>query len=422
VPRLLRTAVATTLLAVTAVGALAVGAPVSAQSPSGVGDTPDSEPPAVPPIPDPRIAPQLVAVPVDSPTYRAAVGRYQDAEARLLAARETFAVAENDLGMLHAAEARLVATQNEATRKRRKAEARVAELGRSVRDFAVASYISGGIGELDVATLDLEAITNRTRQRVIADTVSAQQLADLATSTDQLHRMEAILVQVAAESADVRRRLGETVATRDGALGDGARAVVDLDRYGRDVADARLEADVVGLDFRFVVLDAYVKAAAAIGLERPQCALRWTALAGIGRTESGHGTFAGSVVQANGDVTRSIIGIPLDGTNNTAVIGDSDGGALDGDPAVDRAVGPMQFIPTSWRSLGRDGNGDGRANPQNMYDAALAAANLLCRSQPLDSDAGLRAAFLRYNNSTAYANQVLDRTRRYDQYVIPPAP
>ena len=419
-PRLLRTAVATTLLAVTPLGALAFGTPVAAQSPSGVGDTTDPAPPAVPPVPDARISPQLVAVPVDSPAYRAAVGRYRDAEARLLAARETYAVAEHDLGMLHAADARLVATQNEATRKRRKAEARVTELRRNVRDFAVASYISGGIGELDVTMVDLAAITDRTRQRVIADTVSAQQFADLAVSTDQLHRMEAILVQVAAESADVRRRLDETVATRDGAIGDGQRATADLDRFAREVADARLEADVVGLDFRFVVLDAYVKAAAAIGLERPQCALRWAALAGIGRTESGHGTFAGSVVQANGDVTRAIIGIPLDGTNNTAVIGDSDGGALDGDPAVDRAVGPMQFIPTSWRSLGRDGNGDGRANPQNMYDAALAAANLLCRSQPLDSDAGLRAAFLRYNNSTAYANQVLDRTRRYDQYVIPP--
>jgi membrane-bound lytic murein transglycosylase B len=82
----------------------------------------------------------------------------------------------------------------------------------------------------------------------------------------------------------------------------------------------------------------------------------------------------------------------------------------------------MQFIPTSWRSLGRDGNGDGQANPQNMYDAALAAAGLLCRGRTLDSDAGLRAAFLGYNNSNAYASLVLERTHGYDLFVIPPPP
>jgi membrane-bound lytic murein transglycosylase B len=127
-------------------------------------------------------------------------------------------------------------------------------------------------------------------------------------------------------------------------------------------------------------------------------------------------------VQANGDLTQSIIGIPLDGNNGTAVIGDSDGGELDGDTGFDRAVGPMQFIPTSWRTLGRDGNGDGTADPQNMYDAALAAAHLLCRGRTLDTDNGLRGAFLGYNNSQAYASLVLDRTHAYDLYLIPPVP
>ena len=134
-----------------------------------------------------------------------------------------------------------------------------------------------------------------------------------------------------------------------------------------------------------MVLDAYVKAATALAFEKPACGLRWTALAGIGRTESGHGTFGGAVVQPNGDLTRPIVGIPLDGENGTAVIGDSDGGALDTDPDFDRAVGPMQFIPTSWQTLGRDGNGDGVSDPQNMYDAALAAAGLLCREPRLST-------------------------------------
>jgi membrane-bound lytic murein transglycosylase B len=418
VPVLLRIVVALSVLASVLTGARSPTA-VRAQAPDGT-ESPVPPEPTTPMVPDPRVSPQLLAVPVDSAAYRAAVARFRDAESRLTTARETFAAAEATLGELHAADARLVATGNEASRKRRKAENRVEELRRNVREFAVASYMLGGIGDLDLPTLDLDRINDRTRQRVIARTVSAQQLADLAANLDQLARSDAVLTQVAAEATDVRRRLDDTVATRDRAIADGNRAAADLERAGRQVADARLEAEVVGLDFRFVVLDAYVKGAAAMAVERPQCALPWTALAGVGRTESGHGTFAGSSVRANGDVTRPIIGIPLDGTNSTAVIGDSDGGQLDGDPGVDRAVGPMQFIPTSWRAFGRDGNGDGRADPQNMYDAALAAAVLLCRGQPLDSDAGLRSAFLRYNNSSAYARLVLERTRRYDQFVIPP--
>jgi membrane-bound lytic murein transglycosylase B len=316
----------------------------------------------------------------------------------------------------------LTAEINEATRRREKSAARLAALRETVRDFAVASYVSGGIGEPLPLLLDLDEINDRKREQVLVDTASAQRFAELLAHADAVARAEAVLAQADADLADVRRRLDETVAVRDGAIRDGERATADLDRFGREVADARLEADVVGLDFTFVALDAYVKGATAMFAERPQCALRWTALAGVGRTESGHGTFGGAVVQADGAVTRPIIGIPLDGSNGTAVITDSDGGELDGDPVFDRAVGPMQFIPTSWRALGRDGNGDRRADPQNLYDAALAAAALLCRGGPLDSDAGLRAAFLRYNNSNAYANQVLERTKGYDAFVIPPAP
>jgi membrane-bound lytic murein transglycosylase B len=170
------------------------------------------------------------------------------------------------------------------------------------------------------------------------------------------------------------------------------------------------------------VLDAYVKASTGIEAVHPSCGLHWSVLAGIGRTESRHGTHGGAVVQSSGVVSRPIIGIPLDGTNQTAVIPDTDGGALDGDAVHDRAVGPMQFIPGTWRSLGLDGDGDGTADPQNIYDAAMAAANLLCRSGPLDSDDRLRRAFLRYNNSRAYAEQVLERTHGYARFVFPPVP
>jgi len=87
----------------------------------------------------------------------------------------------------------------------------------------------------------------------------------------------------------------------------------------------------------------------------------------------------------------------------------------------------MQFIPGSWRMLGRDGDGDGRADPSNIYDAALAAAGLLCQAggTGLDTDAGLRRAALGYNASAAYADLVVRTARAYaaaEQQIIPPPP
>jgi membrane-bound lytic murein transglycosylase B len=383
-------------------------------------ETPASADPTPLVVPDPRVAPNLAAVEVDSAEYRAAVSHYRATEQRLNDARATFAEAEATLGTLAVTDARLVATGNEARRKRDKAAARVAELTADVRTFAVAAYITGGMGDPIPTGLDLDEINERQRERVLADTVSEQQFAQLGAQRDQQDRMTTLAERTEAELAEVRRRTADTERTRDEASRDGAQASAELLRATGRVADARLQAQVVGLDFSFVVLDAYVKGAMAMAFEKPECGLRWTALAGIGRTESGHGTFGGAVVQPDGSLTRPIIGIPLDGTNETAVIGDSDGGGLDGDAGFDRAVGPMQFIPTSWSAFGRDGNGDGVRDPQNMYDAALAAAVLLCRTRGLEADDAMRRAFLAYNNSGAYATLVLQRTHGYDAFQIPP--
>ncbi|MFE5947563.1 NlpC/P60 family protein [Streptomyces sp. NPDC056480] len=169
-----------------------------------------------------------------------------------------------------------------------------------------------------------------------------------------------------------------------------------------------------------VVLSAYVKAAHTITTLRPKCAgMRWSVIAGIGKVESGHA--AGRQVAANGDVTPRIFGVRLNGSGaggNTSVHSDTDGGILDGDPLYDRAVGPMQFIPSTWQGpSGQDGNDDTVKDPHNSFDAAQATAVYLCGtgSSDLTDEAQLRRAVLRYNQSGAYADEVSAHVRTYDQ-------
>jgi hypothetical protein len=172
-------------------------------------------------------------------------------------------------------------------------------------------------------------------------------------------------------------------------------------------------------------LSAYQGAAAAAP---PGCGLPWPLLAAIGRVESDHGRFAGAVLHADGVSTPRIIGIPLDG-NGTALIRDTDHGRLDGDRVYDRAVGPMQFIPSTWAGYGVDGNGDGTADPFNVFDAARAAADYLCAAGgDLTTLAGQTRAVLAYNHDGTYLAEVLALEKAYASGVpgvtiplIPPA-
>jgi hypothetical protein len=67
----------------------------------------------------------------------------------------------------------------------------------------------------------------------------------------------------------------------------------------------------------------------------------------------------------------------------------------------------MQFIPSTWRRWAADGNHDGIADPENVYDASLAAARYLCAGgRDLSTAAGLQSAILSYNYSDAYLRLV----------------
>jgi Transglycosylase SLT domain len=106
--------------------------------------------------------------------------------------------------------------------------------------------------------------------------------------------------------------------------------------------------------------------------------LSWTVLAAIGQIES------------------------ADGTNN----GPSSAGAL----------GPMQFLPSTWAVWGIDGFGQtGAPNIMNPYDAVPSAARMLCADGAASGGSGLSGAIFDYNHATWYVNEVLALAGEYAQ-------
>jgi membrane-bound lytic murein transglycosylase B len=165
-----------------------------------------------------------------------------------------------------------------------------------------------------------------------------------------------------------------------------------------------------------IALAAYRNAERMMATAAPGCGMSWNLLAGIGRIESLHAN--GGATDSRGTAVRPIYGPTLDGTlpGNEVIVQSRSANRV----MYARAMGPMQFLPGTWSRYASDGDGDGKADVQNVFDSSLAAARYLCSGGLNLRDPGqVMSAILRYNNSVAYARNVLGWAAAYATGVVP---
>ena len=203
--------------------------------------------------------------------------------------------------------------------------------------------------------------------------------------------------QKVARGAKVR-----SVEPRKGSLSARAAAAVDPRWANRTAGSAGIPLPA---------LTAYARASV---LAPKDCRIGWTTLAGIGWIESQHGTIGDRDLQGDGRSSEPILGPALNGLGGfSAIVATRDSARWHGDRTWDHAVGPMQFIPSTWRTWQVDGDGDGVADPNDVDDAALAAARYLCQSGDLMVGDTWSRAMLSYNHSTDYVLNVYTAAETY---------
>ena len=416
--RLHRSVAAAILLVVGSITAEAAGEGIGAGDASQSGSVPLG---AL--LPDDRLTPALRGFEVAGEVYAAAYDDWTSARRDLADARRT--AARNRLLLADLGASRIA---GRAALDDRRALLRgvVHDLGGldiALAQLIVSSYTRGGpIGQA-AAMFDVGDVTDtlyvQTLEREVGKDQLARRLALRSTTARLQHDIEdltAELGSLADRAFDARSAIEESTA-RDIAL------TARLPSIEQALRDVRMSSLVVGSDLPLVALDAYVRAAARLAAEKPQCGVQWQMIAALGRIESNHGSVNGASLRADGRTTVAIIGIALTGDNGTALVPDTDNGRVDGDPDLDRAVGPMQFIPSTWLAFRRDGNGDTVADPQSIYDSALTAAAYLCAAgRSLRTADNLRRAFFAYNRSSRYGDTALDNVDKYRRIVFPPVP
>ena len=393
--------------------------PVSARLPRPPIVSPEQVDPVGEPAPGEGLTAAVSAVPATSQELDAAEAERDRLLARQEAANEELSATTAELSSVERDRVSVGSLVGRRDAQILKAETIGTQLRKDLRAVAIEWFITGfDVTKALDPTLSAEERDQLERGRVLSETAAADTISDERYASSRLASLLADRERLDRRRGELERRSAE-LSDRSGRLG--SELVTLTEKLTTDegrIAEARMTATIDGTDLSTGALDAYWRASQSLASSDAGCGVTWWALAGIGRTESRHGTYRGASVSRAGVVTPPIYGPELDGSNTFAVVPDSDGGRLDGTNATDRAVGPMQFLPSTWEAVGRDGSGDQVEDPQNLYDAALSAGVYLCRSGPnLRDEARLRSAYFTYNRSQEYVEVVMGYSRGYEAAV-----
>ncbi|RHW27612.1 hypothetical protein D0Z08_08000 [Nocardioides immobilis] len=203
-----------------------------------------------------------------------------------------------------------------------------------------------------------------------------------------------------------------TTTSADVGLLDPPVEVGDVPAGVPDIALVAADGPVLE-DIPTAALAAYQRAEVVLSEADEACHLDWTLIAAVAQVVTGHGSTAGSALDARGVMRPRYAGKPLTGDRDRRVP-DSDAGRLDGDARFDRPVGPMQLSPATWAVVGVDGDGDGKRNPHDIDDAALSVSVLLCSGEgDLSKRAGRVDGVRRINDGRTFIETVLAVDRAY---------
>ncbi|MEM9519729.1 MAG: lytic transglycosylase domain-containing protein [Actinomycetota bacterium] len=316
--------------------------------------------------------------------------------------------------------------EREATIERNRADAHLEGVVALTASIAVDLFAGNGDRDDELLGVDGQQIVQVQRTMELRGHTLDEMLERRARAIERLDDAEQALLDATAARVQL---VEEHAALVDDAaallrerieIEDGLQARIEPAAEAFVLADA---GSIANLTPRAV--DAYIRAEFVMRRVAPECQISWRTIGAISGVEGAHGTFGGRTLSMDGTPNDDIVGLRLDGAevdnfgDTVANIRDTDGGRWDGDEEYDRAVGPMQFIPSTWSRWGADGDGDGVAHPQDLDDAAVAAGGYLCAyGDHSQWDNWIRAVFA-YNHSNAYVNSVQSRLVSMQQLTLP---